>query len=153
MWRVVFILLVLAQSQLYARDNGQWKYEEPDISEWYRSLMQPDAPLSSCCGEADAYWADMSEMNAQGELVAIITDTRPDEPRQRPHIEPGTKIIVPANKIRKPPIPNPAVANKLRRLIKNDIPCSPDDPIQYTVYRASQPLLQPCDMKSIQACS
>jgi hypothetical protein len=34
-------------------------------------------------------------------------------------------------------------------LIKNDIPCSPDNPIQYCMYRASQLLLQPCDMKPI----
>jgi hypothetical protein len=28
---------------------------DPAIKECYQNLMQPDAPATSCCGEADAY--------------------------------------------------------------------------------------------------
>ena len=41
-----------------ARDLGQWGAVNPAIREWYQALMQPDVPNASCCGEADAYWAD-----------------------------------------------------------------------------------------------
>ena len=41
-----------------ARDLGQWENSDPAIVEWYQSLMQPDVPTASCCGEADAYWCD-----------------------------------------------------------------------------------------------
>ena len=43
-----------------ARDLGQWGAinNDPAVREWYQALMQPDMPNASCCGEADAYWAD-----------------------------------------------------------------------------------------------
>jgi hypothetical protein len=34
----------------------------------------------SCCGEADAYWADEIHVR-DGKTFATITDDRPDEPR------------------------------------------------------------------------
>src|SRR5664279_308178 len=40
------------------RNLGQWDTVNPEIREWYQALMQPDVPNASCCGEADAYWAD-----------------------------------------------------------------------------------------------
>jgi hypothetical protein len=55
---------------------------------------------TSCCGEADAYWADSFEVDKKtGNWVAIITDTRPDEERKRKHIPPGTRIVVPKWKL------------------------------------------------------
>jgi hypothetical protein len=42
-----------------ARDLGQWDAVNPKIRGWYQALMQPDVPNASCCGEADAYWADV----------------------------------------------------------------------------------------------
>jgi hypothetical protein len=84
---------------VFARDNGQWENSNPLVSLWYRSLMQPDYPHTSCCGEADAYWADGVEVK-DGQVIAIITDTRPDEPLRRPHIPIGTRIVVPPNKIK-----------------------------------------------------
>ena len=53
-----------------ARDYGQWESVNPVIREWYQSLMQPDNPAASCCGEADAYWADAFEVDGD-QYVAI----------------------------------------------------------------------------------
>jgi hypothetical protein len=103
----VMVLYIAHQSMAHARDLGQWKYQSPDISEWFQSLKMPDAPTTSCCGASDAYWADKTESGPHGETIAIITDTRPDEPLMRPHIEIGTRVVVPANKVRKPATFNP----------------------------------------------
>jgi hypothetical protein len=80
-----------------ARDLGQWDAGDPAIREWYQALMQPDVPTASCCGEADAYWADEVHVR-DGKTYVIITDDRPDEPRGRPHVDIGTEIEVPNNK-------------------------------------------------------
>lgn len=72
---------------------------DPELSKWYRTLMQPDQPSISCCGEADAYHADSFEQRGD-QYIAIITDERPDEPFRRKHIPPGTKFIVPNFKLK-----------------------------------------------------
>jgi hypothetical protein len=82
-----------------ARDLGQWDAVDPAIREWYQALMQPDVPNASCCGEADAYWADEVHVR-DGKTYAIITDERPDEPRGRAHIDIGTEIEIPNNKLK-----------------------------------------------------
>jgi hypothetical protein len=82
-----------------ARDLGQWDAVDPGIREWYQALMQPDVPNASCCGEADAYWADEVHVR-NGKTYARVTDDRPDEPRGRPHIEIGTEIEIPNNKLK-----------------------------------------------------
>jgi len=79
----------------FARDNGQWENSDPVISWWFRGLRQPDNPAIPCCGEADAYWADGVEIK-DSQVIAIITDTRPDEP----HVPVGTRIVVPPNKLK-----------------------------------------------------
>lgn len=84
-----------------ARDLGQW--DDPanaDLKRWYQDLKQPDNPAVSCCGEADAYWADAFEATSDGEYVAIITDPRDDNPLGRIHRDMGTRIVVPGNKIK-----------------------------------------------------
>ena len=91
-----FILLAAAAS---ARDLGQWENSDPTIREWYQGLMRPDAPSSSCCGEADAYWADVVHIR-DGKTYATITDDRPDEPLHRPHIAVGTEIEIPPEKLK-----------------------------------------------------
>ncbi len=91
---MVFMLLPAG-----ARNNGQWENSDPMISEWFRSLKQPDRPTVSCCGEADAYWADGVEVK-DGQIIAIITDTRPDEPLGRRHVAVGTRFVVPPEKIK-----------------------------------------------------
>jgi hypothetical protein len=83
-----------------ARDNGQWSDQPANVRQWFQSLMQPEAPMVSCCGEADAYWADAFEATADGEYVAIITDPRDDKPLGRIHRGIGTRIVVPKNKIK-----------------------------------------------------
>jgi hypothetical protein len=53
----------------------------------------------SCCGEADAYFADGFE--AEGDhYVAIITDERDDAPLGHRHVDIGTRIVVPNNKVK-----------------------------------------------------
>ena len=61
--------------------------------------MQPDNPVLSCCGEADAYWADSFEVD-EGRYVSIITDERPDGPLGRMHREVDKQVLVPNSKIK-----------------------------------------------------
>ena len=67
--------------------------EEPQpIRQWFQKLMQPDNPVVSCCGEADAFEADTFEV--QGDhYVAIITDGKGTIPN-------GTRIPVPNRKMK-----------------------------------------------------
>jgi hypothetical protein len=92
-------ILILIGGQALARDQGQWEAGDVVMREWFQSLMQPDNPGSSCCGEADAYWADEVEVR-DGKTYAIITDTRPDAPLGRPHVPPGTRIEIPDRKLK-----------------------------------------------------
>jgi hypothetical protein len=82
-----------------AHDDGQWGNADPTVREWYRSLMRPDAPASPCCGEADAYWADEIHVR-NGKVYATITDDRDDTPLRRPHLDIGTQIEVPPEKLK-----------------------------------------------------
>ena len=88
----VAALLVVGRANAHDPDHH-------DHAGWYQSLMQPDVPKASCCGEADAYWADEVHVR-DGKTYATITDDRPDEPRGRPHINVGTEIEIPNNKIK-----------------------------------------------------
>lgn len=106
-WQRLLILLaalaLLALSVYFApalaRDLGQWEGSDPAVREWYQSLMRPDAPSASCYGEADAYWADEVHVRG-GKTFARITDDRPDEPLGRPHLEIGTEIEIPPEKLK-----------------------------------------------------
>ena len=82
-----------------ARDLGQWGGSDPAVRQWYQALMQPDVPNASCCGEADAYWADELHVR-NGKTYATITDDRADEPLKRPHVDIGTEIEIPNNKLK-----------------------------------------------------
>src|SRR3977135_704924 len=82
-----------------ARDTGHGEATTWEIREWYQALMQPDNPAVSCCGEADAYWADSFEVDGD-RYVAIVTDSRPDEPLRRKHVDVGTRIVVPNHKLK-----------------------------------------------------
>jgi hypothetical protein len=95
----LILALFLQSAPAAARDLGQWEYQPTYVRQWFQKLMQPDNPVASCCGEADAYWADSFEVN-DGRYVAIITDERPDGPLGRPRREVGEKIVVPNNKIK-----------------------------------------------------
>jgi hypothetical protein len=92
-------ILALSIHFARARDLGQWEATDQNVRDWYQALMQPDNPAVSCCGEADAYWADSFEVDGD-KYVAIITDPRPDEPLRRKHVPIGTKIVVPNHKLK-----------------------------------------------------
>jgi len=93
------VLLVAGMALVHARDAGQWEQSDPATRRWFQNLKQPDNPNASCCGEADAYYADSFEVEGD-HYVAIITDERDDAPLGRAHIEVGTKIVVPNYKIK-----------------------------------------------------
>jgi hypothetical protein len=95
----IIIAFMLLASPASARDLGQWENQSADVRKWFQSLMQPDSPMMSCCGEADAYWADSFEVD-HDRYVAIITDERPNEPLRRPPRDPGERIVVPNHKIK-----------------------------------------------------
>lgn len=97
--RWILIAFAISTSVAFARDLGQWEAQPTTVRQWYRKLMEPDHPYISCCGEADAYWADQFE-SSDGQYVAIITDDRPDGPLGRPHRNVGERIVVPNNKIK-----------------------------------------------------
>jgi hypothetical protein len=72
MLRIVAAVLLVSVPAL-ARDNGQWGSQPLFVRQWFQKLMQPDNPVVSCCGEADAFEADTFEV--QGDhYVAVITD-------------------------------------------------------------------------------
>jgi hypothetical protein len=93
------LLAALAWSYAYPRDNGQWQNTDPEIRQWYQSLMQPDVPTASCCAESDAYFADTIYVR-DGKTYAVVTDDRPDEPLRRPHVPLGTEVEIPASKLK-----------------------------------------------------
>jgi hypothetical protein len=92
--RIAFIVLafVALGASAAARDNGQWANSPPEIREWFQGLRQPDHPRISCCGEADAFEADIFE--AEGDhYVAVITDGKGV-------IANGSRISVPNTKMK-----------------------------------------------------
>jgi hypothetical protein len=78
--------------------------DAPELDAWYKGLYQPDNPQMSCCGKADAYWCDdpHSKKDHLGKVTnwCTITDDRPDLPRGRPHVDVGTEIKIPDEKIK-----------------------------------------------------
>ena len=106
---LVMALLALGAHQALAHDEGQWGKSDPAVAEWFRTLMMPDAPTTSCCGESDAYWCDEIHVRsvpnadhsaASPRTFCTITDDRPDEPLRRPHINNGTEIEIPDYKLK-----------------------------------------------------
>jgi hypothetical protein len=75
-----------------ARDNGQWADSPTNIRQWFQSLMQPDNPAVSCCGEADAFKADVFEVEGD-HCIAVITDGKGVIPN-------GTRFPVPNSKMK-----------------------------------------------------
>jgi hypothetical protein len=85
-------MLCLAAAGALARDNGQWEGSPAATRQWFQSLMQPDNPYISRCGEADAFEADSFEVEGD-HYVAIITDGKGVLPA-------GTRIPVPNTKMK-----------------------------------------------------
>lgn len=96
---VIALALVLSVHFANARDAGQWENSDPATRDWYQSLMQPDVPNASCCGEADAYFCDEIHVR-QEKTFCAITDDRDDAPRSRPHRSLGTEFEIPNNKLK-----------------------------------------------------
>jgi hypothetical protein len=96
---IIIIALALLMGKGRAHDSGQWSHTNPAIREWYQGLRQPDVPTASCCGEADAYWADEFHVR-DGKTFATITDDRDDAPLGRPHVDNGTEIEIPNHKLK-----------------------------------------------------
>jgi hypothetical protein len=101
------IAVALLSGPAPARDpDGRWAQLQPGEtveemqarSAWFARQKMPDSPRQSCCGEADAYYADSVRVDSDGTVWAVITDERPDAPLGRPHIKVGTTIIVPPAK-------------------------------------------------------
>ena len=83
---------VLAPAHVRARPSPQWANEPREVRDWFQSLMQPDNPHMSCCGEADAFEADTFEVNGD-HYVAIITNGKGMLPE-------GTHVDVPNVKMK-----------------------------------------------------
>ena len=93
------LMMLFVASSAHARDVGQWETTDPQIREWFSELKQPDNPRVSCCGEADAYYAD-KVYTKDGKNIAVITDERDDAPLNRPHVPVGTEIVIPDHKMK-----------------------------------------------------
>ena len=98
-WAVWVAVSALSICKAPARDLGQWDGVDPLYRQWFNGLMRPDYPNLTCCGLADAYWADSYEVKGD-QYIAIITDTRDDTPLGRPHIENGKRVAVPNTKVK-----------------------------------------------------
>lgn len=90
----VIIGLIWSFTQAPAHD-----VHHPEHNDWYMSLKRPDAPAQSCCGLADAYWADEVKV-VDGKTYVKVQDERDDEMLGRPHIPSGTWVYVPNEKLK-----------------------------------------------------
>ena len=89
----ILLLLLLCTVTVPARDAQQW-IEDTAIAKWFKTLMQPDNPMISCCGDADAYEADSFAQEGK-QYVAIITGYRVVK-----NVPIGTRIVVPSHKLK-----------------------------------------------------
>ena len=97
---VVAVMITFALgAAAFGRDLGQWEGGDPAIRDWFQHLERPDVPGVFCCGEADAYWADEIHIR-DGRTYATITDDRSDAPLGRPHVDVGTVVEIPAEKLK-----------------------------------------------------
>lgn len=52
----IWLILLLAESGVYARDNGQWAQSAPDIRNWFNGLANKQG--GPCCSFADGVSVD-----------------------------------------------------------------------------------------------
>lgn len=91
---VAILIVMFLVHFAYARDGTRWYNTDTAISTWFKTLMQPDYPTVSCCGDSDAYEADEFEIEGD-HYVAIITAHRAVT-----SIAVGTRIPVPNHKMK-----------------------------------------------------
>lgn len=90
--RSALVAAIAATSGAEGRPDTRWDSAPVVIQRWFQDLMQPDHPRQSCCGEADAFEADVFEVEGD-HYVAIITDGRGVFPA-------GRRIPVPNSKMK-----------------------------------------------------
>lgn len=91
---------VIEATNLYVqtRYESAWDDSTPEIRAWFSSLKQPNLPDASCCGDADAYYADEYSVDAERKIVtATITNNRGHS------IAKGTRIAFPLDKMNQDP--------------------------------------------------
>lgn len=91
-----FLALLLATTIATAREGGDWSNVDPEVREWIKSLHRPDigdGKSASCCGEGDAYFADLGVAGDDGQNYAVITDNRGNP------LPVGTKLLIRAGSI------------------------------------------------------
>ena len=93
-WAIAIVLWALLMWAAHARDGGDWSATPDEVRHWFQTLMQPDNPHVSCCGESDAYEADSFEVEGD-HYVAIITGHRAVA-----GVPIGTRIPVPNHKMK-----------------------------------------------------
>lgn len=64
----LFLLALIAPTIALARPGPQWADEPQEIRQWFQSVMEPDNPTQSCCGEADAYEVEMVGNDPDGSI-------------------------------------------------------------------------------------
>ena len=93
---VIVFLVFWHLTPSWSREGGDWSKVDPEIREWIKSLHRPDlfdGKTASCCGEGDAYYADLGEVGDDGKTYAVITDSRGNP------LKVGTKVEIPPNKV------------------------------------------------------
>jgi hypothetical protein len=98
-----FVVLLLLTVPAFASDHGFDRTTER--SKFFRLLKRPDLYPRPCCGEADAYEADIYQKNPDGSYIVIITDgsaIKYPDGVHRDYIANGTKVIVPSKKVNPP---------------------------------------------------
>jgi hypothetical protein len=73
-WTVGAAVIVLSICKAPAHDLGQWDGVDPAHRQWFNGLKQPEYPHLSCCGLADAYWADSYEVYGNQYVAIILTN-------------------------------------------------------------------------------
>ncbi len=96
---LIFIVLLVAFGLAMVGTAFAHDPDHPEIDQWYAGLMRPDQPTLSCCGEADAYWADEIHVR-DGKVYAVITDDRDNVSLHRRAVPVGTEIEIPPEKLK-----------------------------------------------------
>lgn len=68
----LLLLALIAPTIALARPGPQWADEPEYIRQWFQSVMQPDNPTQSCCGEADAFDVEMEGDGPNGSINVRI---------------------------------------------------------------------------------
>ena len=99
----ILALALLFPSPVYPFDHGFPK--DTARSQFFSQLKRPDYYPNSCCGEADAYEADIYQRNPDGSYDVEITNGDvihyPDG-AERIALPNGSLVHVPSNKINPP---------------------------------------------------